>query len=134
MRRKLGRRTTCPKIHGDEAQVDWSRVVECEHVGCTEVEGKQDAVTDEKETKVRSDWQIRGPTSRVVLDDDLVVIVHRHNASPAHRPTDCDRIRRCRAVRPPAASIQALNMNASPARARDRGDQAVWCENHRSAR
>jgi len=48
------------------------------------------------------------PAAAEVHEEQIVVVVHRHNASPAHRPADSDRIRRGDRIRP------------SPARARDR--------------
>jgi hypothetical protein len=54
------------------------------------------------------------PAAAEVHEEQIVVVVHGHNARPAHRPADGDRIRLA------PLSVQALRMSASPARARDR--------------
>ena len=60
------------------------------------------------------------PAGAEVRDEQIVVVVHRDNARPAHCPADCDRIRHGDRILPPPLSVQALRMSASPARPRDR--------------
>jgi hypothetical protein len=68
----------------------------------------------------------RCTTSCVVLDDNLVVIVHRHDASPAHHPADGDSIRHgCRVYSAPTIRAGAEN-ERKPCNG-DRPDEDAVC-------
>jgi len=65
-------------------------------------------------------WCTRCTTSCVVLDDNLVVIVHCHDASPPTIPLTVAVFATVAEFAQPPLSVQALRMSPSPARAKDR--------------
>ena len=145
LRRQLGRRTACARIHCDKAQVDRPRIVERDYVGPTQIERKQTAVTDEKKAKIGSDrqvregkretaWWTRDPTGRVVLSHDVVIVVHRHDASPSDRPSDSNCARGCRVVRTLTASRTGAEQKHQPCKGKGTDDAAVCRECHRPVR
>ena len=73
------------------------------------------------------------PAAAEVHEEQIVVVVHRHNASPAHRPADSDRIRRGDRIRP-APTLRAGGENEPQPRKGEGPDaDAVGREGHMSA-
>ena len=73
------------------------------------------------------------PAAAEVRDEQIVVVVHRDNARPAHCPADCDRIRRGDRILPALTLRAGAENERQPRKGEGPDEYAVCREGHMSA-